>query len=63
MVFLDKNPFLSHFGRNYNPVERRTKGGRERFSKSLQKNSKSLQANNVCNISSTDTVGVTKASG
>ncbi|KAI6683036.1 hypothetical protein NL676_028949 [Syzygium grande] len=47
---------------NYNPVERRTKGGRERFSKSLQKNSKSLQANNVCNISSTDTVGVTKAS-
>ncbi|KAF8037253.1 hypothetical protein BT93_B0228 [Corymbia citriodora subsp. variegata] len=48
---------------NYNPVERRTKGGRERVPRGSQKNSKSLQANNACNISSSDTVGVTKASG
>ncbi|PKI63236.1 microtubule-associated protein RP/EB family member 1B [Punica granatum] len=31
---------------NYNPVERRSKGGRERHSKGSQKSSKSLQANN-----------------
>ncbi|GMN38868.1 hypothetical protein TIFTF001_008099 [Ficus carica] len=32
---------------NYNPVERRGKGGKERNSKSSQKNSKSLQTNNA----------------
>lgn len=35
--------------RNYNPVERRSKGGKERNSKGLQKNSKSLQTNNSHN--------------
>ncbi|KAI5683721.1 hypothetical protein M9H77_04949 [Catharanthus roseus] len=34
---------------NYNPVERRSKGGKERNSKGLQKNSKSLQTNNSHN--------------
>ncbi|GMN68688.1 hypothetical protein TIFTF001_037743 [Ficus carica] len=32
---------------NYNPVERRGKGGKERNSKGSQKNSKSLQTNNA----------------
>lgn len=34
---------------NYNPVERRSKGGKERNLKGLQKNSKSLQTNNFHN--------------
>ena len=38
--------------RNYNPVERRCKGGKER--KGSQKSSKSLQANNLPNRGSTD---------
>lgn len=43
---------------NYNPVERRCKGGKERYPKGSQKISKSLQANN-----SGDPVGLSKASG
>ncbi|XP_062116487.1 microtubule-associated protein RP/EB family member 1B isoform X2 [Humulus lupulus] len=37
---------------NYNPVERRVKGGKERNTKGSQKNSKSLQTNNIHNSSS-----------
>lgn len=43
---------------NYNPVERRCKGGKERYPKGSQRISKSLQANN-----SGDPVGLSKASG
>lgn len=39
---------------NYNPVERRGKGGKERSSKGPQKTSKSLQANNLHNTASRD---------
>ncbi|KAK6153395.1 hypothetical protein DH2020_013034 [Rehmannia glutinosa] len=39
---------------NYSPVERRTKGGKERSIKSSQKNSKSLQTNNSVNSGSCD---------
>ncbi|KAK6128222.1 hypothetical protein DH2020_038026 [Rehmannia glutinosa] len=39
---------------NYSPVERRTKGGKERSIKSSQKNSKSLQTNNSVNSGSFD---------
>ncbi|KAL3845973.1 hypothetical protein ACJIZ3_003376 [Penstemon smallii] len=38
---------------NYNPVERRTKGGEKRNVKSSQKNSKSLQTNNSFNSEGT----------
>ncbi|XP_044484837.1 microtubule-associated protein RP/EB family member 1A [Mangifera indica] len=49
---------------NYNPVERRSKGGKERISKNgSQKISKSLQANNMHNAGFGDTVGHNKASG
>lgn len=37
---------------NYNPVERRSKGGKERNIKVPQKNSKSLQTNNTANSTS-----------
>ncbi|KAL6227915.1 hypothetical protein ACLB2K_001869 [Fragaria x ananassa] len=43
---------------NYNPVERRCKGGKERHPKGSQKISKSLQANN-----SGDPVGLRRTSG
>ncbi|KAL3617969.1 Microtubule-associated protein RP/EB member 1A [Castilleja foliolosa] len=39
---------------NYNPVERRTKVGKERSVKCSQKNSKSLQTNNSVNPGSTE---------
>lgn len=39
---------------NYNPIERRGKGGKERSSKGPQKTSKSLQANNLHNAASRD---------
>ncbi|KAI3463989.1 hypothetical protein Pfo_020652 [Paulownia fortunei] len=39
---------------NYNPVERRTKGGKERNIKGSQKNSKSLQTSNSVNSGSCD---------
>ncbi|XP_031269103.1 microtubule-associated protein RP/EB family member 1A [Pistacia vera] len=49
---------------NYNPVERRSKGGKERISRGGSlKISKSLQANNMHNAGSGDTVGHNKASG
>ncbi|XVF54288.1 hypothetical protein PTKIN_Ptkin05aG0168800 [Pterospermum kingtungense] len=41
---------------NYNPVERRLKGGKERNSKSSFKSSKSLQSNNLHNSASGDSV-------
>ncbi|XP_062116486.1 microtubule-associated protein RP/EB family member 1B isoform X1 [Humulus lupulus] len=43
---------------NYNPVERRVKGGKERNTKGSQKNSKSLQTNNIHNSSSGDAAGL-----
>ncbi|CAL9031247.1 PREDICTED: microtubule-associated protein RP/EB family member 1A [Prunus mume] len=48
---------------NYNPVERRCKGGKDRYPKGSQKSSKSLQANNLHNPGSGDTVGLNKTSG
>ncbi|XP_022768433.1 microtubule-associated protein RP/EB family member 1A-like [Durio zibethinus] len=54
---------------NYDPVERRLKGGKERNSKGTNKSSKSLQANNLHNSASGDTVskqgktGVAASSG
>ncbi|KAL0357498.1 UNVERIFIED_CONTAM: Microtubule-associated protein RP/EB family member 1B [Sesamum calycinum] len=39
---------------NYDPVERRTKGGKERSIKGSQKNHKSLQASNSVNSSSSE---------
>ncbi|XWS60571.1 hypothetical protein CRYUN_Cryun07bG0047200 [Craigia yunnanensis] len=47
---------------NYNPVERRLKGGKERNSKGSYKSSKSLQANNLHNFASGDTAGINKNS-
>lgn len=49
--------------RNYNPVERRVKGGKERNSKGSHKSSKSLQANNLHNSASGDIAGINKNSG
>ncbi|KAG8388676.1 hypothetical protein BUALT_Bualt02G0150100 [Buddleja alternifolia] len=42
---------------NYNPVERRTKGGKERNTKGSQKSYKSLQTNNSFNSGSSDGTG------
>ncbi|KAK1373394.1 microtubule-associated protein RP/EB family member 1B [Heracleum sosnowskyi] len=47
---------------NYNPIERRSKVGKERSSKSFNKSSKSLQANNSHNSDSGVGVGVNKLS-
>lgn len=49
--------------RNYNPVERRCKGVKDRNPKGSQKNPRSLQTNNMHNHGSGDTVGLNKASG
>jgi RP/EB family microtubule-associated protein len=48
---------------NYNPVERRCKGVKDRNPKGSQKNPRSLQTNNMHNPGSGDTVGLKKASG
>ncbi|XP_059644734.1 microtubule-associated protein RP/EB family member 1A-like [Cornus florida] len=48
---------------NYNPVERRSKSGKERNPRGSYKNSKSLQANNSHNPGSGDGMGVNKTSG
>ncbi|XP_009369316.2 microtubule-associated protein RP/EB family member 1A [Pyrus x bretschneideri] len=48
---------------NYNPVERRCKGGKDRHPKGAQKISKSLQASNLHNPGTGDTVGLNKTSG
>ncbi|KAJ6418387.1 hypothetical protein OIU84_001708 [Salix udensis] len=48
---------------NYNPVERRSKGGKDRNSKGSQKTTKSLHANNMHNSASGDTVDLNKMSG
>ncbi|MBA0794432.1 hypothetical protein Gohar_018761 [Gossypium harknessii] len=45
---------------NYDPVERRLKGGKERNSKGSLKSSKSLQANNHHNLASGDAAGINK---
>ncbi|RAL39061.1 hypothetical protein DM860_011547 [Cuscuta australis] len=45
---------------NYNPVERRCRGGRERCTKVSQRNTKSLQTNNSHSTSSGDGVASTK---
>ena len=49
------------FLRNYNPVERRSKGGKDRHPKG-QKASKSLQANTSFNSGSSDAMGLNKTS-
>lgn len=49
--------------RNYNPVERRSKLGKEKSLKSFNKNYKSLQANNSHNSDLWDGVGADKISG
>ncbi|KAF5957632.1 hypothetical protein HYC85_004857 [Camellia sinensis] len=43
---------------NYDPVERRSKGGKERYPKGSYKNSKSLQANNLHNSGSGCGIGL-----
>ncbi|KAF5477017.1 hypothetical protein F2P56_003698 [Juglans regia] len=48
---------------NYNPVERRGKGVKERNPKGSQKHPKSLQTNNMDNPGSDDTIGLDKALG
>ncbi|XP_062168347.1 microtubule-associated protein RP/EB family member 1A [Alnus glutinosa] len=48
---------------NYNPIERRSKGVKDRNPKGSQKNPKSLQTNNTHNPASGDTAGLNKASG
>ncbi|KAI4329599.1 hypothetical protein MLD38_027969 [Melastoma candidum] len=48
---------------NYNPVERRSKGGRERAPKSTVRHSKSLQPNNTDKSRSNDIVGHQQSSG
>lgn len=48
---------------NYNPVERRSKVGKDRNFKGSNKNSKSLQANNLHHQGSVDGMGVNKTSG
>lgn len=52
--------FLECFNRNYNPVERRCKGGKERSVKGCQKTAKSLQANNMHSPGSGDPVEPSK---
>ncbi|KAK6122983.1 hypothetical protein DH2020_043282 [Rehmannia glutinosa] len=47
---------------NYNPVERRTKGGKDRNLKGSQKSFKSLQTNNSLNSSSCNGMGSNKIS-
>ncbi|KAF8390225.1 hypothetical protein HHK36_024750 [Tetracentron sinense] len=48
---------------NYNPVERRCKGGKERNPKGSHKHSKSLQANNLPNLGPGNGTGLNKTSG
>ncbi|XP_074316998.1 microtubule-associated protein RP/EB family member 1A-like isoform X2 [Silene latifolia] len=48
---------------NYDPVERRCKGGNKGSVRTCQKSSKSLQANNMLNSGSGDRVGARKTSG
>ncbi|KDP31234.1 hypothetical protein JCGZ_11610 [Jatropha curcas] len=48
---------------NYNPVERRIKGGKDRNSKGCPKTSKSLQSNIMHNSASGEPVGLSKTSG
>lgn len=49
--------------RNYNPVERRSKGGKERSVKGTNKMPKSLQTNNTHPPPNSSLVGLNKASG
>ncbi|KAG6753984.1 hypothetical protein POTOM_041992 [Populus tomentosa] len=53
---------MNEYIMNYNPVERRSKGGKDRNSKGSQKTTKSLQANNMHNSASGDTVDLNKMS-
>ncbi|KAB1199304.1 Microtubule-associated protein RP/EB family member 1A [Morella rubra] len=48
---------------NYNPIERRSKGVKDRNPRASQKNPKSLQTNNMYNSGPDDTIGLNKASG
>ncbi|CAA3030216.1 microtubule-associated RP EB family member 1A-like [Olea europaea subsp. europaea] len=48
---------------NYNPLDRRCKGGKERNIKGAQKMSKSLQTNNYSNSRSGDGIGNNKLNG
>lgn len=49
--------------RNYNPKERRSKGGKERCPKGSHRSSKSLQANNLHNSGSGEGMGLNKSFG
>ncbi|KAK2973526.1 hypothetical protein RJ640_010581 [Escallonia rubra] len=51
---------LACYPRNYNPLERRSKVGKERSSKGFVKNSKSLQANNAHKSGTVDGLGINK---
>lgn len=48
---------------NYDPVERRCKGGKDRPSRTMQKNSKSMHGNSMHNPGSGDRVGARKTTG
>ncbi|KAE9445545.1 hypothetical protein C3L33_22556, partial [Rhododendron williamsianum] len=48
---------------NYNPKERRSKGGKERCPKGSHRSSKSLQANNLHNSGSGEGMGLNKSFG
>lgn len=54
-------PMVSY--RNYNPVERRSRGGKERSVKGSNKIPKSLQTNNNHPPPNSSSVGLSKASG
>jgi hypothetical protein len=55
--------FFLLFSRNYNPVERRVKVGKDRNLKSSLKKSKSLQTNIMNNSGSGNTLGPNRTSG
>ena len=52
-----------YYFRNYNPLERRNKGGKERNIMASQKSSKSLQTNNSQNRTSGDKMNLPKING
>jgi hypothetical protein len=54
--------FFTLFCRNYNPVERRVKGGKDRNIKGLR-SSKSLQSNAMNNSGSGDALNLHRTSG
>lgn len=63
MLHFSLSYMLVGSSRNYNPVDRRSKGGKERCSKGSHRISKSLQANNLNNSGSGEGMGLNKTSG